>query len=100
MFGSVLDGNTADATTYLAQWLALSGLLGHSDFLFLGDSKLATRKNLREIIEQQGIFLAAAPLTPKLKRWLRNQLSRGKLKLRPVKPIAGQVSQDEVAGYS
>ena len=36
LFGSVLDGNTADATTYLAQWLAVSGIVGHSDFLFLG----------------------------------------------------------------
>lgn len=100
LYGAVLDGNTADATTYVGQWLAVSRILGRSDFLFLGDSKLATRKNLREIIDQQGIFLAATPLTSKLKRWLRNQVARGKLKLRPFEPIAGQLTKEEVAGYT
>lgn len=100
LFGSVLDGNTEDSTTYLKQWMAVSQILSRSDFLFLGDSKLATRKNLRQIIDHQGVFLSAAALTPKLKRWLVKQLEKGALPLKPFATIDGQVTPADVHGYT
>ena len=55
------DGNRADVGTYVEYWLKVKELVGRSDFLFVGDCKLATQDNLLAIIQHQGRFLAPLP---------------------------------------
>ena len=40
----VVDGNTEDSTTHIESWDDLVGLVGRTDFLYVGDSKLATAR--------------------------------------------------------
>jgi transposase len=55
------DGNQADVSTYVEYWLKVKELVGRTDFLFVGDCKLATQDNLVAIIQHQGRFLAPLP---------------------------------------
>jgi transposase len=56
---NILDGNTADDSVHQQNWLALCELVGHSNFLYVADSKLASKKNLAFIAEKNGRFLTA-----------------------------------------
>ena len=62
---NILDGNTADDTVHQQNWLALRALLGHSDFLYVADSKLCSQDNLKLIADNQGRFLTVMPRTHK-----------------------------------
>lgn len=42
----LLDGNTNDDSTHIATWDGLVALVGRSDFLYVADSKLATREQM------------------------------------------------------
>ena len=55
------DGNRADVGPYIAYGLKVKELVGRSDFLCVGDCKLATQDNLLAIIQHQGRFLAPLP---------------------------------------
>ena len=62
---NILDGNTADDTVHQQNWLALRDLLGHSDFLYVADSKLCSKDNLKLIADNNGRFLTVMPKTHK-----------------------------------
>jgi transposase len=62
---NILDGNTADDTVHQQNWLALRNLLGHSDFLYVADSKLCSKENMRLIADKHGRFLTIMPKTHK-----------------------------------
>jgi transposase len=64
------DGNRADVSTYVEYWLKVKDVVGRSDFLFVGDCKLATQDNLVTIIQQQGRFLAPLPAYAGMQRQL------------------------------
>jgi hypothetical protein len=55
------DGNRADVSTSVEYWLQLKEVVGRTDFLFVGDRKLASQDNLIAIMPQQGRFLAPLP---------------------------------------
>ena len=55
------DGNVEDSTTHIATWDALVELLGRSDFLYVADSKLATRENMAHIAKNHGRFVSVLP---------------------------------------
>lgn len=57
----VADGNTEDSTTHIATWDSLVALLGRSDFLYVADSKLATRTNMDHIHHGHGRFVSILP---------------------------------------
>lgn len=59
----VTDGSCEDSTTHLETWQALRDLCGSAQFLYVADSKLCTRENLRAIEEAQGLFLTVLPRT-------------------------------------
>ena len=59
------DGNTEDSTTHIATWDALVALFGRSDFLYVGDCKLATRDNMAHIVKNTGRFVSVLPATRK-----------------------------------
>jgi len=72
----VADGNTEDSTTHVETWSALRQLVGSSDFLYVADSKLCTRGNLKHIHGQGGRFITVLPRTWKedtlFKDWIQN----------------------------
>jgi hypothetical protein len=72
----VADGNTEDSTTHLATWSALRQLVGSPEFLYVADSKLCTRANLKHIHGQGGRFITVLPRTWKedtlFKDWIQN----------------------------
>lgn len=72
----VADGNTEDSTTHVETWNALRQLVGSADFLYVADSKLCTRGNLKHIHEQGGRFVTVLPRTWKedtlFKDWIQN----------------------------
>jgi transposase len=62
LFQRAYSGNTADVTTYVAQWHNLIDLLDRQDFLFVGDCKLATHENMAHIHDNEGFFITPAPM--------------------------------------
>jgi Transposase len=57
------DGNTTDDAVHIDTWLFLRQLVGHSDFLYVADSKLCSRDNMSFIASRQGRFLTVMPRT-------------------------------------
>lgn len=66
------DGNTSDDQVHGDTWRFLRQLVGHSDFLYVADSKLCTRDNLRLIADHQGRFLTVLPRTRAEDGWFRD----------------------------
>jgi transposase len=62
LFQQAYSGNTADVETYVEQWHHLIDLLGKKDFLFAGDSKVATHGNMAHINDHEGYFLSPLPM--------------------------------------
>lgn len=55
------DGNTEDTTTHVESWDACRRLAGTPGFLYVADSKLATRDNMDYIDGEHGRFLSVLP---------------------------------------
>jgi transposase len=62
LFQKAYSGNTADVVTYVEQWHNLIDLLGQKDFLYVADSKLVTKENIAHIHDNDGYFIAPAPM--------------------------------------
>lgn len=56
------SGNKADVNTYVEQWINLIDLLGLKDFLYVADCKLISKENVAAICDNDGFFLAPAPM--------------------------------------
>jgi transposase len=59
------DGSTEDSTTHVTTWQRCRSLAGRADFLYVADSKLATRDNMDYIASNGGRFLTILPRTRK-----------------------------------
>ena len=57
----LLDGNTTDDQTHIQTWDSLVTLVGRTDFLYVADSKLATRQQMTHIHCHGGRFLSILP---------------------------------------
>jgi transposase len=72
----VSDGNTQDSTTHIETWKILRRFVGDPHFLYVADSKLCTRENLKYIHEQGGHFITVLPRSRKedgqFKEWIQN----------------------------
>jgi transposase len=55
------SGNTVDDGTHIGTWNLLFELIGHADFLYVADCKLASRENLRHIDKRDGRFVTVLP---------------------------------------
>jgi len=55
------DGNTVDDPTHVPTWDGLVGLLGRTDFLYVADSKLCSRKAMGHIDSRGGRFVTVMP---------------------------------------
>lgn len=62
LFQQAYSGNKADVSTYVEQWIKLINLLDRKDFLYVADCKLISRANVASICENEGFFLAPAPM--------------------------------------
>jgi transposase len=67
----IADGNTTDDQVHQETWSFLRQLVGHSDFLYVGDSKLCSRDNMGFIVEHLGRFLTVMPQTRTEDGWFR-----------------------------
>jgi transposase len=82
------DGNTTDDQTHIYTWEALRRLTGRSDFIYVADSKLCTRKQTSHISKEGGRFISVLPETRKecswFKEWYRsNKVQWDELLRRP-----------------
>lgn len=59
----VESGNTTDDRTHQTTWDLLCELSGRRDFLYVADSKLATRENMAYIHQRGGRFVTVLPRT-------------------------------------
>lgn len=67
-----VDGNTTDDVTHIATWDQLAALTGRVDFLYVADSKLATRANMDHIAARGGRFVSVLPASRKEDRQFRD----------------------------
>lgn len=74
MAAQVLPGNGADDPLYVRSWQRLRQVIGHSDFLMVGDCKASALATRAQIQQQGGLYcfpLAETGLTPTmLKQWV------------------------------
>jgi len=59
------DGNITDDRTHIGTWEALRRLTLASDFIYVADAKLATRKQMTYIAKEGGRFISVLPETRK-----------------------------------
>jgi len=65
------DGNTTDDKTHIQTWEALRRITGRSDFIYVADSKLCTRKQMTYIVKEGGRFISVLPETRKECEWFK-----------------------------
>jgi transposase len=80
----IYDGNTTDDQVHRDTWAFLRQIIGHSDFLYVADSKLCTRDNMSYIAGRQGRFLTVMPRTRSEDGWFRDYLQTHPLEWREV----------------
>ena len=68
------EGVSADDQTHRETWNLLRELVGHPDFLYVADCKLATMDNMRYIDQQGGRFVSVLPATRKEDAEFRRRL--------------------------
>jgi transposase len=61
----LFDGNTTDDQVHCHIWNDLRAFVGHSDFIYVADSKLCTRANMFHIDSGQGKFITVLPRSRK-----------------------------------
>lgn len=79
LVSATLAGNKTDESDYLPTWRQMKEIIGHPDFLYLGDSKASTHENRAKINEEGGIYcfpLAMTQPRPKLlSDWVKNPVT-------------------------
>jgi len=73
----IYSGNRTDDTIHCANVDMLRQLLGRDDFIYVADSKLATRKNLRHIDDYGGKFVSVLPRSRAEDQRFRRRLREG-----------------------
>lgn len=74
LYFTAASGNTTDDTTHRGTWDLMRQLIGHADFLYVADCKLAARDNLQYIHNQGGRFITILPRTRREDAEFRQQL--------------------------
>ena len=96
---SVEHGNTEDSSTHIDTWNLIRQLVGSSDFLYVADSKLCTKKNMAHIQQQRGRFITILPKTRVEDRQFRDWLQTNKVSWTPLlcrKNVRQQDGPDEI----
>ena len=61
VFFSTASGNAVDDRTHIGTWDLLYELIGHADFPYVADCKLASSENLSHIATRGGRFVTVLP---------------------------------------
>ena len=69
-----LDGNTQAVETHVDTWNFLRDLSGRSDFIYVADSKLCSRKNMKCINQNHGKFITLLPATRSVTSWFHEYI--------------------------
>ncbi len=72
LVSATLAGNGADDPIYLPTWQRLAKIIGHTDFLFLADSKASSWSNRGQIDRDGGIYCFPVAMTGHRPRLLRD----------------------------
>lgn len=80
----VESGNKSDDQTHQTTWDLLCQISGRRDFLYVADSKLATRENMAYIHQRGGKFLSVLPRTRSEDDRFREALLREEVKWEPL----------------
>lgn len=71
---ATVGGQCADDPLYLPAWQRMVKVIGHADFLVVGDCKMASLETRAKIHRQGGYYLAPLPMTggtpDELRRWV------------------------------
>jgi len=78
------SGNVTDDTTHRDTWDLLCQLTGRRDFLYVADSKLATRENMAYLHQRQGRFITVLPKTRSEDAAFRRLVTQGQVTWRPL----------------
>ncbi|MBE9505800.1 MAG: IS1634 family transposase [Chloroflexi bacterium] len=78
----VYSGNRTDDTVHRGNLARLRTVLQRSDFIYVADSKLCTKKNLGDIARHHGFFVTLMPRTWKEEKLLRERLREGPVRWR------------------
>ena len=68
------SGNVVDDKTHCQTWDLLLELIGHPDFLYVADCKVATTENMNYIAQRGGRFVSVLPRSRKEDTQFREQL--------------------------
>jgi transposase len=79
IYFTAASGNVTDDKTHCATWDLLCRLTGRRDFLYVADSKLATKENMGHIARNHGRFISVLPRTRKEDAAFRQQLLAGQV---------------------
>lgn len=74
---NVYSGNRTDDTVHRSNVDRLREILGRGDFIYVADSKLCTRKNLKHVAEYGGKFVTVLPRTRREDKQFRKELRAG-----------------------
>lgn len=74
VYFTTASGNVADDRTHVATWDLLYQLVGHANFLYVADCKLASVENLTHIATRGGRFVTVLPRTRKEDKQFRERL--------------------------
>jgi transposase len=74
VFFTAHSGNVVDDQTHRQTWDLLHQLIGHADFLYVADCKLASTENLQYIHRQGGRFITVLPGSRKEDRQFKERL--------------------------
>ena len=85
LVSSTLPGNQADDRVYWPTWQRMERIIGHPDWLFVGDSKLHSAENLARIHRAGGWFLAPIPMKGQVPQEFAQWLQQAPRRLTPLR---------------
>jgi transposase len=80
----VESGNVTDDQTHRETWDLLCKIAGRSDFLYVADSKLATRENMSYIVNRGSRFISVLPRSRKEDQEFRERVIRDEISWKEV----------------
>jgi transposase len=77
-------GNQTDDPTHLETWQCLCRILGHSDFLYVADSKLCVKATLLRIDQDHGRFITILPCPRREMAQFAQRAMTGRIRWEPL----------------
>jgi transposase len=99
LYFKVLDGNITDDRTHLKNWMALRGLLGKTDFIYVADCKLCVKESMEFIDAESGKFVTVLPQTRNEDKKFKDWIQDNSPSWIQVKELPGKRSTDPVSTW-